>query len=217
MMTLKAILWDVDGTLVDSEKLHYACLQQHCVNTNIPFVLTEAETLGVSLSDIWHIAKIHAYVKDKQAWVNTINRMYIDKISSRILRKGIASLIQFIHLNGYPQACVSNGEADVVKANLQKTGLSPYMKFWLTRDDVIHPKPHPEIYLNACQLLGLTSHEVIAVEDSLTGIKSAKSAGIFTVAIVDNKEKMKEHSLADAKVMTAEEIKKIIISRLQSG
>jgi beta-phosphoglucomutase len=210
-MTFKAILWDVDGTLVDSEKLHYECLKDYCREKNIPIYLSENETQGVSLSEIWHMANIDNFVKNKETWIKDINNQYIKKISPHILREGISDLVKLLDQKGYIQVCVSSGEKEVVEANLVKTGIHHYMKFWISREDVIYPKPNPEPYLKACELLKLASQDAIVIEDSSIGVKAAKAAGIFTIAFANAENKIDAIYSADKVVNSTQEIREILI------
>jgi HAD superfamily hydrolase (TIGR01509 family) len=68
---------------------------------------------------------------------------------------------------------------------LENASLLSYLDVVLTNEDVVHAKPDPEIYLRACELLGLSPVEVLVVEDNVNGIRAAKAAGCSVIEVRD--------------------------------
>src|SRR5688572_28568513 len=98
------------------------------------------------------------------------------------------------------QGCASNSGSAVVAANLKALGILPYLGTTVTLDDVERGKPSPDPYARACYLLGVPPEWAIAVEDSITGLKSARAAGLHTIGFASNDHiasKPEFRSLAD--------------------
>ena len=183
----KAIAWDVDGTLVDSEPLHYRALIQVCRDLGCRIDgINEKTFLGVSITDVWE--QLRCDLPDelqKGDWLAAIDRYYVENCGSIAMQPGALKLIEKAAAAGIRQVCVSNSHRQVVEANLQMMGAERYMEFLVCLDDVKNGKPAPEPYARACSLLELPAHDVLAVEDSRTGAASATAAGL-PVAVVGN-------------------------------
>lgn len=85
----------------------------------------------------------------------------------------------------YRLALASSTREIVVKKELTQAGLLDYFETITSGDMVTHSKPNPEIYLMACKSLNINPEECVAVEDSLNGLKSAKAAGMYTIMVPD--------------------------------
>ena len=98
----------------------------------------------------------------------------------------------------YRIALASSTKGPVVRSELAAVNVLHYFESITTGEQVVHSKPNPEIYLMACNSLGLAPAECIAVEYSINGVKSAYAAGLFTVMIPDKVQPTEEiRSLCD--------------------
>ena len=178
-----AIIWDIDGTLIDSEPLHQRALQQICDNYLVDISdLAQDHFTGVNMHMVWEaLADRYPAHLDKNTWLQEINRYYCRHAPQLEEVDGAANVVRSLHDRGIRQAAVSNSCRLIVDANLQRLGLCALLEFSLSLDDVTRPKPDPFPYEHALELMGLLPSEAIAVEDSLSGGTSAKAAGIFTV------------------------------------
>jgi HAD superfamily hydrolase (TIGR01509 family) len=82
-------------------------------------------------------------------------------------------------------AVASNSPRALVERALEHTGMLDAFSFVVGSDDVMHPKPAPDVYVRACELLGCTGGSATAIEDSLPGVASARSAGVYVIAVTD--------------------------------
>ena len=96
--------------------------------------------------------------------------------------------LEYLKDKGYRIALASSTRGPVVTRQLEKAGLLSFFESLSTGDQVSHSKPDPEIYKLACKSLNLPPKKCAAVEDSPNGIKSAKSAGLFTIMVPDRIE-----------------------------
>ncbi len=108
---------------------------------------------------------------------------------------GAVETVKALHRAGLPQVAVSNSNRSVVDANLKALGLDDILLWSLSLDDVAPKgKPDPFPYMQAAKHLGLEPSSIAAVEDSVTGITSAKAAGLYVFALSPDGKPM---SMAD--------------------
>jgi HAD superfamily hydrolase (TIGR01509 family) len=82
-------------------------------------------------------------------------------------------------------AVASNSPRVVVERALERTGMLDAFSFVVGGDDVMRPKPAPDVYVRACELLGCTGSSATAIEDSMPGVAAARSAGVYVIAVSD--------------------------------
>ncbi|HYG89842.1 MAG TPA: HAD family phosphatase [Azospirillum sp.] len=180
---LQAILWDIDGTLLDSEPWHQRATIAVCRTHG--YELTDeqyAATLGIAFPEFYaRLDAARPMPVSFASWVDAITDLYIERIGEVAPREGAFALVEAFAARGLRQACVSNSGRRVVEANLRFMGL-PHLAFGVSRDDVKNGKPDPEPYLLAAKRLGVPPEACAAIEDSPTGARAAKAAGMLTVA-----------------------------------
>ncbi|MCW6506932.1 HAD family hydrolase [Lichenifustis flavocetrariae] len=180
MTALRAVAWDVDGTLVDSEPLHLRALLAASRGFGVDLSdLRDDEFRGVHMPDVWRALRSRMPADlQETVWLDAIAAHYIgDRATLRPL-PGAVETIAALAARGIPQACVSNSHRAVVNANLDALGITRFMAFTIALDDVSAGKPDPEPYAAAARLFGLAPYEVLAVEDSVAGMTSAVAAGL---------------------------------------
>lgn len=180
----QALLFDCDGTLVDSLSLYRVCWRQVFGRH------------GFEMADDWfaHHAgnDVHAFVR--QAFPDAS-----EDARTAIIDEGMALFMASTHLieplehvvevarahhGRIPMAVVSSGLGHAVRESLDAVGITGLFDVILTLDDVEAGKPAPDGYLRAIELLGVDAAHCVAYEDSATGIDSARAAGVPTVVDV---------------------------------
>jgi len=184
-VSIQAIAWDVDGTLVDSEPLHHRALLHGSAAFGVDLSdLPDQAFRGVHMGDVWGILRPRLPATLGEAeWLAAINRHYVAHRHELIAVPQAVSTIREIAKMGLSQVCVSNSGRMIVDANLDALGVSELMAFSISLDDVPRGKPDPYPYTEACRRLGLEPASVLAVEDSLTGVTSAVAAGLRCAAL----------------------------------
>jgi HAD superfamily hydrolase (TIGR01509 family) len=184
MRSFLAVAWDVDGTLVDSEPLHHRALLAGSLRWGVDLSdLPEQQFRGIHMADVWAALRPRMPADLGPAdWLAAINAYYIANSGDLKPLPGVVQTVAALAARGIPQVCVSNSSRPVVRANLAALGLSSYLAFAISLDDVSNGKPDPEPYLRVVERLQLQPNEVLAVEDSRTGVASAVAAGM-TVAL----------------------------------
>jgi HAD superfamily hydrolase (TIGR01509 family) len=174
----RAVAWDIDGTLADSEQLHHAALMTVSARYGVSIAATDARFIGVSMDHVWLMLRESYPAQLRESdWEQAITQAYLSQAAQLRAFPGALQVMAALQQAGIPQCCVSNSSRAVVAANLVAIGALPYLAFAISRDDVVRGKPDPLPYLEACRRLQLAPTEVLVVEDSETGIIAARAAG----------------------------------------
>ena len=182
-MTIRAVAWDIDGTLIDSEPLHHEALLAVCRSWQVDLSdVSEERFIGITMPAVWRlIADRMPPTLTESAWEAAILDYYAARSVGLSSTPGAVEAIENLAELGFEQACVSNSGRRIVDANILALGIKKHVAFSISVDDVQRGKPDPEPYATACAKLALPPRQVLAVEDSLTGLQSARSAGLVTV------------------------------------
>lgn len=179
----RAVAWDIDGTLIDSEPLHHRALLAACRALGSDLSdLPDQAFRGIHMGDVWKLVspRLAAGVTEAE-WAALIDTHYTENRASLIALPGAVATIRTLAKLGVAQACVSNSSRSVVDANIAALGIADAIAFSLSLNDVTAGKPDPEPYRRACERLGLPPESVVAVEDSRSGALSARAAGLYVV------------------------------------
>ena len=179
---MKAIAWDIDGTLIDSEPVHHKALMADSARYGVEIAADDERFIGVAMSDVWTVlAPLYPPSLDNRTWLAEIVDAYIEHVAELAPIPGAPQTVLALAKAGLVQCAVSNSSRRIVEANLKAMGLEHAMAFAIAREDVTEGKPDPEPYRLACTRLGLDPSSVLAVEDSVVGVQSAMAAGLPVV------------------------------------
>lgn len=190
-MSLKAIIFDLDGVLTNTAKYHYLAWKKLADRLGYYFDEDINELLkGVSRINSFEIileknnATDKLTAKEKENLANKKNDYYkemIEKLTPNDILKGILPFITEARANGVKCAVASiSKNADRV---LELLGIQSMFDYIANAAQVKNPKPDPEIFLTCAKALGLKPNECIGVEDAQAGIESIHSAGMMSVGI----------------------------------
>jgi HAD superfamily hydrolase (TIGR01509 family) len=183
MSAFRAVAWDIDGTLIDSEGLH----QRSLIDTGVDFGvdlsdLPDEAFRGIHMRDVWTALKPRfPKTVDREAWIAAIERFYVANAPSLSAIPGAVEAVRALATKGVAQACVSNSGRAIVDANLDVLGIRRMMAFSLSLDDVIAGKPDPAPFREAARRFALPPAAIVAVEDSAAGVHSAREAGLYVI------------------------------------
>lgn len=181
-MTVKAVLFDCDGVLVDSEPATFLMLQQDFAARGLHLTLPEMERMfiGGTLEKVREIANgLGAGLGSD--WTDTFyTRLYAHLRAGTALMPGVEALLDRLDAAGISYAVGSNGRMAKMEATLgQHPGLWARLQDRLfSGQDLGCPKPDPGLYLHAAAFLGVAAADCVVVEDSATGARAAKAAGM---------------------------------------
>jgi HAD superfamily hydrolase (TIGR01509 family) len=175
---IRAVAWDIDGTLVDSEGLHHVALVEVSARHGVRIAPDDARFVGVSMDRVWHeLASLYPATLSEAAWMQQICASYLHHAPRLRAIPGALEALAELRDAGVRQCCVSNSVRAIVDRNLQIIGAAAYLEFSISRDDVACGKPDPAPYRLACERLALAPDEVLVVEDSGTGVAAGRAAG----------------------------------------
>jgi len=180
---MRAVAWDIDGTLIDSEPLHHRALLAASLTLGTDLSdLPDQAFRGIHMHEVWDLLRPRLRENLTQdEWLRAIDEHYAANLDALVPIVDAVATVRALDAIGVPQACVSNSGRAVVDANLAALGIADIIRFSISFDDVTEGKPSPQPYLLACERLGLPPGEVVAVEDSRSGALSARRAGLVVV------------------------------------
>ncbi len=178
-----AVAWDIDGTLVDSEPLHHRSLLAATGGFSVDLGdLPDQAFRGIHMKDVWKMLRPRLPADlEERVWLEAIDAHYVAHRHELVAIPGARDTIARLAAAGIPQACVSNSSRPVVDANIDALGIAGSIAFSISLDDVVAGKPDPEPYARAVARLGVAAAATVAVEDSGSGIRSARAAGLWAV------------------------------------
>ena len=187
-MTPKAIIFDMDGVILDSETISdktWAITQKEMGAVTDKDFLNMCR--GTNLNDTLNILhQVFGPDFDAQKFLDRSIELFhqIEETQGIPLMPYVHETLEYLSQR-YTLALASSTNGEAVKRQLTNTGVIDYFKTRTTGEQVVHSKPDPEIYLMACHSLGLEPAECVAVEDSPNGIRSAHAAGIPVIMVPD--------------------------------
>jgi len=183
-MTMSAVLFDMDGTLVDSEPTHYDALVEAVLRHGqaVPDGFADRIT-GMSIADC-HAALVKSIGLSLplEDFVVAKHLAYLALAPGLKRRAGVDVALDLLARLNLSYAIVSNSDRMIADANLRATGLSRPGLVTVTRNDVRHGKPDPEPYLRAAHLLGVRALDCVVIEDSPVGARAGLAAGMQVIA-----------------------------------
>ena len=189
---IKAIIFDLDGVLIDARTLHYEAFRQAFESLCPPHTLSwkEHEDLYDGLSTRQKLEKMidmKIILKEDSARISSekqrITNILIEKTVKA--RPYLINLLKTLRSEGYTLVCATNSIRETLDTMLNTVKISEFFSFTLSNNDVDNPKPSPEIYSLAFNKLGLLPRQCLICEDSPHGRKAAYSSGAHVLEIED--------------------------------
>lgn len=184
-----AVLFDMDGVIFDTEKVVIETWQEVAKRHGIPAVeQTLRKCLGVNAQTARQIfldtyGSDFPYDEHKEEMKELFFGAYYEKVL--ILKKGVTELLTALQERGIPVALATSSPEASVQKELKDAGIRQYFDCVICGDMVTRSKPHPEIFLKACQSLGVEPTEAVVIEDSYNGIRAAHAGGMMPVMVPD--------------------------------
>ena len=188
---IKAVIFDMDGTLFDTERIYARAWRQAGVewrmsedqiNQMIAFCMgrNPHDTKEYFEQNFSGIVTYEQIVESRTRYYNAeIARVGL------LFRYGALELLEYLKQNNILIALATATRKERTMQNLKQSGIEPYFDAIVTGDMVEHGKPHPETFLTAAAMLGVAPEQCMGVEDSFNGVRSIHAAGMFTVMVPD--------------------------------
>lgn len=186
---IKGVIFDLDGTLIDSMGIWYNIDRQFLLEngvTNPPEDISDRmKKMSVDESSEYFISEFGLSCT-KEYVVKRIEELVRTEYEERIaLKAGVCELLDFLDEKGIPYGIATATYRSLAESVLKRHGIYERFKFLLTDAEYPEGKRSPGIFLGAAEKLGFSPTETIVAEDSLHCIETALSAGFFTVGILD--------------------------------
>jgi len=183
----EAVIFDMDGLMIDSERVSIACWSQAAQEAQLPFADDFwLGLVGLGDRDCEQLLRRHIDAEQMAALYARCHDLYEARTQQGLpLRPGIVELLQLLQAHAIPRAVATSTRQPRASRKLVACGLLAYFDHVVTSSDVAHPKPAPDIYLLAAQKLGKHPSRCLALEDSPAGIRAAVGAGMTAIQVPD--------------------------------
>ena len=185
---VKAVVFDMDGLLVDTEVVVYRAMQRAAgaIGAEMPFD-TFKRMVGLQHAHSDLIVLEHfGEGFDLGAWSAAVSAHFREELAAGIaLKAGAAEILDALDALGLPRAIATSSSLESVHASLGPHSLVDRFHALVTRDVQTNGKPHPEPFLKAAAALGVDPADCLALEDSHNGVRAAAAAGMMTVMVPD--------------------------------
>ena len=185
----KAIIFDLDGVLIDSKEIHFNSLNLALSKVDKKFIISKAEQAS-TFEGLTTKSKLSILTQTRGLDKNLYEKIWLDKqkysavmFSSISRDEELINLFKLIKLNGIGIAVASNSIRITLDTCLTALGVFEYADYTLSNEDVVTPKPNPEIYNKCLAKFKLKPTDAVIFEDSQIGIAAAKSSGAHVVTV----------------------------------
>jgi HAD superfamily hydrolase (TIGR01509 family) len=213
MSNIKAVIYDVDGTLINTEPLHVRAWDEalHGFNASLEdlpnlFVQTMAGKKPIIIAT--EMVTVLDLPVEPGELLEYKTHNYLVLIKHRLdPMPGAIESVSTFKASGYRLAVGTSLDRSMLDKILAKLGVSEMFDVVVTGDQVSKGKPDPETYLKVIEQLNLSADECLVLEDAQSGIESAKAAGAWCIAVKNVAAVLQDTSMADMTVETLLEVK----------
>ncbi len=202
---VKAVIFDLDGTLVDSEPNYSKADDVLLREYGIPALSKEMKKkyVGIGTREMMEDVKgIYGLNESIDILVAKKNKYYLEIAKENtIVFPEMYRFLQFLKENNYPLAIASGSSPEIIDIILAITNLTEYFDVILSADEVAKGKPAPDVFWEAAKRLGVPFENCLVMEDSVHGVEAAKSASMYCMALPYMMEELFEDSFLMADVL----------------
>lgn len=180
------VIWDVDGTLLDSGELHFDSWVRLAGDLNKPFTRDDFRaTFGRRNPEIIRSLFGEHYSEEEVAGLGFQKEEYYRAAarSGLSLLPGVRDLLANLHAAGFKQAIGSSAPRQNIELLMELTGIEPYFEAIVGAEDTQRGKPDPQVFLVAAEKLGLAPDRCLVMEDAVAGVEAATAAGMASIAV----------------------------------
>lgn len=181
---IKALIFDLDGTIVDSMPAHYLAWREALLKENIQFT-PELFVQFAGVTNYRIIDGLNAMFgtsMDPGKKSEEKENIFLQTIARTKVVEPIAEIIRKYH-GILPMSVGTGGHRAIAKETLRVTNMDEFFDIMVTADDITHPKPHPETFLKCAEQMNVAPEYCQVFEDGMPGIKAAEDAGMKVVDV----------------------------------
>lgn len=197
----KLIIFDMDGVLVDSEKIYMDMNREFFRELGAEISHEEYQAfIGISATRMW------TYIKEKTGLLQSVEELKEQEkeLKHKTLKEvplaptpGLVAFLDHLKQNEHPLAIASSGLRKNIELILEKTGLGNYFDLVVSGEQVTKGKPEPDIFLKVATHFGIAPSNCIVIEDSRNGVLAAKAAGMYCIGYYNPNSGNQDLSKAD--------------------
>ena len=207
---MKAVIFDMDGVIIDSEPINTGLSIKTVAHFGSSITSKEMEkyagsTMKVIYSSIKEDKKLAAPVEEIIAYMQASMLSNLAKEDIEPI-EGIRELLIALKERNIPTAIASSSPKNMIEAVVEKFKLQDYFSHLVSGNEVKHSKPDPEIYLVTAEKLGIAPSDCVVIEDSTNGVNAAKNAGMTCIGFRNLNSGKQDISRADIIVNAITEI-----------
>lgn len=208
---VEAVLFDMDGLLVDTESIYRDAILAEAEARGRPMPLPIfLQMVGLPAHASDEIAKCHFGVEtDFAAYNIEVDRRVAERLEVGVaLKQGVIELLDLLDELNVPRAIVTSSSHATVETHLGPSGILPRFDAVIARSDYVRGKPHPDPFLRAAEALNTLAGQCLVLEDSHNGIRAAHAAGMTAIMVPDLLHPTEEmHGLCLAVVETLHDVR----------
>lgn len=209
------ILFDMDGVLINTEPMHYEIWKQvlkeegididyehykGCIGSTKAFLYNLIyESYGVDISNKKEIPERFSRLKEEMLQKDGIPRI-----------NGAVETVRYLYEKGCNMAVASSSSQELIERQMKGLEIQNCFKVLFSAENVKNPKPAPDVFLKAAEILGAKPEECVVVEDSFNGSRAAKAAGMTCIGFKNPDSGEQDLSCADRIIYKFEELKEIL-------
>ncbi len=183
-----AVIFDMDGVIVDSEQVYQEIERQMYEELGIPVSMEEHRLfVGAAERSMWQYMKDKYKMDAETDWLVEEERSRflsaLDKPGHIPLMPGLMNLLEILDRDAVPALVASSSSREIIEKVLRVNNIAHFFRDITGGDDVLHSKPAPDIFLHTASKIDLAPSRCLVIEDSENGIWAARSAGMKVVAL----------------------------------
>jgi HAD superfamily hydrolase (TIGR01509 family) len=197
---IKAVIFDMDGVMIDSEPLWEKTERILLAKRGIDYNPTYRDKIvGLNQNDSGRL------MKETFNLIETVEEIIAERIEILLdlyekeleLMPGLLPILKGLKESEFLLALASSSPIRVINFVLDKFSLREFFSVVVSGDFIELGKPHPDIYIYTAKRLGIEPRECVVIEDSINGVKAAKGAGMICIAVPDKRLEQREFQIAD--------------------
>ena len=202
---IKAIIFDMDGLMIDSERVTFECYQERLKGMNLTMDEEFYKTLlGKPIKGIYQrFYDVYGNDFPIDNVIQDVHQLMAERFETEgvPVKKGLVELLHYLKDNNYKTIVATSSNRDRVDKILAQAKITEFFDDSICGDEVTKGKPNPEVFLKSCQKLGVNVDEAIVLEDSEAGIQASYDANIKVICIPDMKYPEKQYEDKTFKIL----------------